>query len=149
VAPTTAETLSKGDPYKVQNALAPRWQGNARWVAALPTINALAQMETTSGSLQFPEIANDKLLCKPLHELSEMDGSINPAASADNLVLLYGSFEQYVVVTRIGAVMERISHLFGANGWPTGQRGFWLYMRVGADAIVPDAFRILNVETTA
>ena len=38
-----SEALAASDFYKVQNALAPRWQPNASWMAALPTINAARQ----------------------------------------------------------------------------------------------------------
>ena len=87
---TGSEALVAADAYALQNALPPRFQANARWVANIATINTFAQFETTNGALKFPEIANDRLLRKPLHELSNMDGAINAAATANNYVLLIG-----------------------------------------------------------
>jgi predicted phage gp36 major capsid-like protein len=33
---------------------------------------------------------------------------------------------------------------FGTNHRPTGQRGFYMHFRVGADCLIPDAFRLTN-----
>lgn len=73
----------------------------------------------------------------------------NPAATADNHILLAGSFDQYLAVRRVGTTIEFVPHLFGPDGRPTGQRGYYLYTRVGGGVLVPDAFRLLNVATTA
>ena len=35
------------------------------------------------------------------------------------------------------------------NGRPTGQRGLLLHVRTGSDVVVPNAFRVLSVPTTA
>ena len=37
----------------------------------------------------------------------------------------------------------------GANRRPTGQRGALLWFRTGSNVVVPQAFRLLNVATTA
>ena len=82
--------------------------------------------------------------------MSTLDGDYNAAVTADNYVLLYGDWQEaYVVADRIWASLEIIPHLFGPNGRPTGEWGAWLYARVGADVIVPEAGRVLNVATTA
>lgn len=151
VAPTTGETFQAADVYKVQNALPPRFQARARWCAALGTINTLAQFETSNGALQFPELGDGRLLRRPLEELSNMKASpaVNPAATADNHVLLYGDFAEFVIVDRIGTTVELIPNLMGANGRPTGQRGLLLWFRTGSNVVVPEAFRVLNIATTA
>jgi HK97 family phage major capsid protein len=41
--------------------------------------------------------------------------------------------------------IEPITNLFGPNGRPSGQRGLFLWGRTGSDAVVPQAFKILNV----
>jgi predicted phage gp36 major capsid-like protein len=35
-------------------------------------------------------------------------------------------------------------NLFGANRRPTGQRGMFLWARVGSDSVVDNAFRLLT-----
>lgn len=148
----SGESVGVVDVYAVQNQLPPRFQARARWMANISTLNAIAQMETTNGARLFPEIAANppSLLRKPAHELSTMDGVINPAATENNRVLLYGDFAAgFVIVDRIGTQVELVPHLFGANRRPTGQRGLAMWFRTGSDVVVPQAFRMLNVNTTA
>lgn len=143
------EALVAADAYTLQNALPPRFQQNAQWVANIATINTFAQFETGNGALKFPEIGSDRLLRKPLNELSNMDGAINAAATANNYVLAYGDWRNFVIVDRIGSQLEFIPNLVGANGRPTAQRGAFLWFRTGSDVVVPQAFRLLDVPTTA
>lgn len=153
VAPTTPETFTPADDvYKVQNALPPRFQPRAAWCAALGTINTLAQVETANGSKEFPDLMGDRLLRRPVHELSNMRSStdINPAATAANPILLYGDFaEGFAIVDRIGTQLEIIPHLFGANRRPTAERGAVMWFRTGSDVVIQNAFRLLNIPTTA
>jgi len=143
------EALAVGDPLLLQNALPPRWQAGARWAANVAIINAIGAFETTNGALRFPEVATGQLLRKPLHELSGMDGSINATVTANNYVLLYGDFTNFVIADRIGTTVELIPNLMGANRRPTGQRGLFMWFRSGSDSVNDDAFRLLNVPTTA
>ncbi|MFE2612273.1 phage major capsid protein [Micromonospora chalcea] len=143
VASATADAFGKADPYNVQNALPPRFQPRAEWVAALPTINTMAQMETAAGARLFPELGNGRLLNRSIHELSNMDGTIE--TSTANYLLAYGDFSNFVIVDRIGTQIELIPNLMGAAGRPTGRRGLVLYFRTGSDVVNPNAFRLLNV----
>lgn len=151
VSPTTAEVFASADVYSTIEALPARWRPNARWMANLNVINDIDQFETTNGAKLFPSVgdANPVLLRRPLHENSEMDGSWNTAATANNYILLVGDMQQYVIVEKaFSASIEIIPHLFGSNSRPTGQRGAYLYFRTGADCTVTDAFRLLNLATT-
>ncbi|WP_433626771.1 phage major capsid protein [Nocardia sp. CA-120079] len=145
------EALAASDPYKLQNALAPRWQPNAAWNANLTTLNTLRQFETTNGSLKFPELTGNppRLLNRTVYENSNMDGAINAAATEANYLLLYGDFKQFVIVDRLGSTLELVPHLMGANRRPTLQRGALLWFRTGSNVVVPGAFKLLNVATTA
>lgn len=151
VTGTGSEALASADFYKLQNSLGPRWQQNARFMAALPTINAARQFESANGSLLFPglHVTPPSLLGRPIHENSVMDSALNAAATEANYLAIYGDFSQYVVTMRVGAQVELIPHLVGANRRPTGQRGAWLWGRYGADSIIDGAFAMLNVPTTA
>jgi len=145
VAAATADTLVAADLTGLQVVLSPRWQPRARWAMNLETINGAASLETTAGNLRFPEMANGTLLRKPFHECSELDGAGDTAAAGNDNVAVYGDFSNYLIVDRIGATVEFIPHLFatGANR-PSGQRGWYLYWRVGGDALIDDAFRLLT-----
>lgn len=70
-----------------------------------------------------------------------------PGGPAD-YVVLSGDFRQYVIVDRIGTVIEYVPHLFGAAAArPTNQRGFLMHFPTGGDAIITDAFRLKNYST--
>ena len=146
-----SEALAAGDAYKLQNALPPRFQPNSRFVAALPTINALRQFETTSGALKYPSLQDTPptLLGRSVHEVSHMDSTINAAATEANYLLAVGDWSHFVIADKIGTVVELVPHVFGSSRRPTGQRGFFAHFRTGSDVIVDNAFRILNVATTA
>lgn len=144
VAAGTADTVAASDVYALQSSLGPRWQGNARWAANLAILNLLRQQETSNGALLFPELraTEPTLLGRPVHELSNMDGTLGSGAGND-AVLLYGDFQNFVVSQRIGGAVELIPHLFGANRRPTGQRGMYAYARYGSDSVNDAAFRLL------
>jgi predicted phage gp36 major capsid-like protein len=48
-----------------------------------------------------------------VYENSNIDGTLN--ATAADYVLLSGDFQQYVILDRVGATIELVPHLFGAN----------------------------------
>ncbi|AKN17476.1 hypothetical protein MHAE_04370 [Mycobacterium haemophilum DSM 44634] len=151
VPPAVAETFSAVDVYAVQNALPPRFQPMASWNANLALLNAMRQMETTNGALKFPELQTNPpmLLGRSIYENSNMDGVINASASENNYVLVYGDFQNFIIVDRVGSTVELVPHLFGANRRPTGQRGALLWFRTGSDVVIPNAFRLLSIPTTA
>lgn len=74
---------------------------------------------------------------------------IDVGATADNHILLFGDFQQYVIAERVGLALEFIPHLFAtANNLPSGTRGWFAHWRVGGGVTHIDAFRVLNVATT-
>ena len=81
------------------NALPPRFQPRASWNANLSTINALRQAETSNGALKFPGLQDNPpmLLGRTMYENSNMDGTFDAAATANNYLLLYGAFENFVM----------------------------------------------------
>jgi HK97 family phage major capsid protein len=121
----TADTLLASDVYGLQAQLPLRFQANASRCANLSILNALRQMETTNGALKFPSLQEDPptLLGRNVYELSNMDGVIN--ARAENYILAYGDFSNFVIVDRFPASLEPIQNLFGTNRRPTGQRGLF------------------------
>jgi HK97 family phage major capsid protein len=146
------EALAAADALTLQAALAPRFSPNAKWMAHIAIINALAAFETTNGNIRFPEIAaSGRLLGKPIVENSDMDNgsSILASETASNYVLLYGDFSEYRIVDRIGSTIEIIPNLMGAAYRPTGQRGALLWFRTGGNVSTTAAFQLLDVHTTA
>lgn len=152
VAPQTAETFAIGDIYALDSALPARYRGNASWLAHRTIYNLIRQFDTNGGAGLWERIGNGQppeLMGRPALEAEAMDSSWNVAASADNYILVYGDLKNYVIADRVGTRVELVSHLFGANQRPTGQRGWYCYYRVGADSVNDAGMRLLNLETTA
>lgn len=151
IVPAAGEALTSADIYTLQGALGSRWQPNASFAGNLAILNTIRQFETTNGALKFPgaQAVPANLLSRPLHEISGMDGTINAAVTAANYALVYGDFSNFVIVDRIGTTVELVPHLMGSNRRPTGERGLYMHRRVGSDVVNANAFRLLNVATTA
>lgn len=138
----TALPLTVADVTGVQNALPPRWRPRAQWMANLSVLN---------GARQTPLYANGpallgtdgRMLGWAVNENSEMDGTVTTTAA--DYLLIGGDFSQYVVVDRIGLTVQFVPAVFGANRRPTGEVGWFARWRTGADLVVPDAFRLLNL----
>lgn len=143
---TTTDTFAIGDIFKVDGALPERHQANASWLANRKIYNLIRQFDTGGGASLWTTLANGlpaELDGAPTYRSEAMDGVIN--AGAENYILIYGDFTNYVITDRIGFSIESIPHLFGANGRPTGSRGVYAYYRTGANVTDTGAFSILNV----
>lgn len=145
-----SEAIVAADVYALQSALPPRFQASAAFAANLSTINTLRQAETSNGALKFPSLHDSPpmLAGKSVLEVSHMD-TVDSAVTATNHPLVLGDWKQFLIVDRVGSMVELVPHLFGPNRRPTGQRGFFAWFRIGSDVLVRNAFRVLKVETTA
>jgi HK97 family phage major capsid protein len=114
-------------------------------MANLTILNAFRQLPQATG-LNYSIVNDDttppKMLGWPLYENSNMDGTLT--ASAADHALLSGDFNQYAIVDRLGTTIELLPMVVGASHRPTGQRGFYMWFRVGADVLIADAFRLTN-----
>jgi HK97 family phage major capsid protein len=147
VTSATTDTFAVADLYNTMNAVPARFRrGGTSWLAPLPILNRIRQFDTTGGASLWATLGQAgpaNLLGDPIHEASDMDGTIN--ALADNYVLINGSIaEAYTIVERLGLTLVTDSMVLGANRRPTGQAGFFAYWRVGGETIV-QAARVLNV----
>jgi HK97 family phage major capsid protein len=115
-------------------------------------MNAYRQFETSNGSLQFPELRENSanLLGKRFYENSNLDSTIDAAATADNFMAICGDIAKaFYIVDRVGSTLEIIPNLVGANQRPTGQRGALLWFRSGSEVVNAPAARLLNIPTAA
>ena len=152
IAPGTAETFAVADVYKVHEAVAGRHRRNATWMANQAIINDIRQFATDDGHALLARLGDGtpgNLLGRPLEENEDMDGVINPAADADNFVLLFGDFQNFVIAEGIGTLAEVIPHVFGGNGRPIGARGLYMASRFGSDSVLDAAFGMLSIPTAA
>lgn len=133
-----------GDVYALDNALAPRWRRNAKWLAAHGFYNVIRAATDTRDNFwqSFGGGQPAELIGYPTYRNEAMDNTI-VSGSADYPLIL-GDFNQgYKVVDRVGTTVLYEPILFGANQLPTGQAGWVAYKRVGADVITSNAFRVL------
>jgi HK97 family phage major capsid protein len=143
VASASADTFASADVYKLLESVPARWRPNMVVIAGLPLIHAMAKMETTAGARLFPEIADGKLLGRRLIEVTGMDEVIN--AGQENYVVAAFDPRSYVIVDRLGSTVVFDNLVRGANRRPTGEVSWTLFYRTGADLVVTDAGRLLNV----
>lgn len=140
----TGTTLDAADFYAVQEALGPRFQPNASWIMHLVSINRGRSIIAGTG-LTTPMIEGNPpmLLGKRVYEASFMDSTVT--GSASDYLVVYGDFGNgYVIADRIGTTVELVPHLVGSNRRPTGQRGWLMWRRVGADSVNDNGFRMLD-----
>lgn len=141
-----SDTLAIGDVYGLDAALPARFAASGSWLAHRAIYNRLRQLDTAGGNALWGHLAEGRkseLLGRPDYVAEAMDGTIT--ALADNLCLLFGDFQNFVIADRAGASMRFVAEIPGADGRPTDQCGWQTTWRVGSDSVNDGAFRLLNV----
>ena len=141
----STDTFALADVYALDGALPARYAANASWLAHRKIYNLMRRFDTNGGAALWGFLADGRkpeLLGRPDYVSEAMDGVID--SSAENYVLVYGDFQNYVIADRLGVTMSYIPHTFGSNGRPKGQAGWHAWCRVGADSVNDGAFRLLN-----
>lgn len=136
-----------GDVYATQEALPPRFQPRAQWLAANQTINTTYRF-VASGDADEPSLVSSdrtRMLGRRLNEVSTYTGA-SATPTSGGTILTYGDVAAgFRIIDRVGMSVELVPHLFGTNRRPTGQRGLYAYWRVGSGVTVPNALRSLVV----
>lgn len=146
VASLASDTLAVADVYALDAALPARFAAGGSWLAHRAIYNRLRQLDTGGGNALWGQLAEGRkseLLGRPDYVAEAMDSSVT--ALADNLVLLFGDFQNFVIADRAGASMRFVAEIPGADGRPTDQCGWQTTWRVGSDSVNDAAFRLLNV----
>lgn len=147
IGSATTDVFALEDVYALDETIAAKYRRRATWHAHRAIFNDIRQFDTSGGAALWERLAGDvppRLLGKPAYENEAMDGVID--ALAENNVLVFGDFSNYVIADRVGMTLELVPHLFatGANR-PSGQRGLYGWARGGADSVNDAAFALLNV----
>jgi len=145
VATTGADAYVVADVYKLQQNVAARHRSRGSWMMNLNVINLTRQFGTALGHQFLTDLGGGQppqILGQNLYENSEMDGTIDAAAT--NKIVAYGDFKKYRIHDRIGMTVELVPHLFGANRRPTGQRGWYARFRHGARLVDTAAIKVLD-----
>jgi HK97 family phage major capsid protein len=149
VTSTTVNAYAVGDVYRVSDALRPRDAAAASWIANKRVFSLTRQFDTAGGSAFWANLGMgvpNQLLGQPIYEASTMTGTVTTSAN----ILLAGNFSEFYIVDRVGmsVLYEPMVKSTGSNR-PTGQAGWFAFWRVGSDVVDPDAFRLLQLNTTA
>lgn len=144
----TAATLARADLDNVVNAVNPRQEQNMSWLAHKATYSKIRAFDTAGGSAFWANLQVGQpplLIGVPALKSSVMDKAL---ATTSN-VLLAGDFSQYYIVDRIGMSVIYDPLVKSTNQAPMGQAGWYAHWRVGADVVNADAFRLLQLNTSA
>ncbi|WP_433445654.1 phage major capsid protein [Nonomuraea sp. CA-141351] len=145
---TGGASYDVADVYAVKDAIPARWRSRASWVANDSIYSLTRQFASGTGPQHafWADLGMDRpplLLGRPAYESSAMDGTL--AAASTNDILLAGDFSNYLIVDRVGMTVAYEPLVKGANQRPTGEVGWYAFWRVGANVLIPDAFRVLRV----
>ena len=138
----SAGTFADSHVYELEEELAPRFRARARFLANKSTYNTIRQFADADGHDLWERLGAGQpaaLLGYPAHEASEVPSH----GTSGNRYLLFGDFNQFLIVDRVGMSVELIPHLVGANRRPTGQRGIYAIWRNSSLVLVDNAFRVL------
>lgn len=151
VETATSAAFVVGDLYKLEEALDPRWEPNASWLAHKSVYNKIRQFDSSGGANLWARIGDGRpprLLDYPDYRTSALPSvataQATTSATADATLMIFGDFSKFLIVDRIGMTVEVIPHLFGASGRrPTGQRGVYAVWMNNSKILVPGAFKRL------
>jgi HK97 family phage major capsid protein len=157
VTVTTAGSIGSPDPYKVWQALPQRHRRNASWLMSVGVNNAIRQIGAANVfhgyTVNLPEGWADQLFNRPVYESPYMPDSTTWTTTSAGQALV-GNFNNFVVARNGGMSVELVPHLFmqvtnsTGVGFPTGQRGWFAYARIGSDCVSTTSFKLLVVSTS-
>jgi HK97 family phage major capsid protein len=148
VTAATTGAYVVGDLYNLQDAVDPRWEDQAVFLANKKILTKTRQFDTAGGSSFWTNLGMGTpplLLGASAYKNSTMTGTI--AAGAN--ILLCGDMSEYAVVDRIGMSVAYDPLVKGASRRPTGEAGWFAFWRTGADVLNVKAFRLLQLNQTA
>lgn len=146
------EAVAVADAYSLWEDLPARHRRGANWMANIAIINDLRQLSDAGSFNLLVDLqagSPPRLFGVPLVENQDMDGAIDAGEDANNYSLLVGDFRHFVVAEGVGTTTRFIPDVFGGNGRPIGASGVYMSAHFGSDCVLNDAFRMLDVATTA
>lgn len=146
VVVTTDGAFGAVDIDKVWASLPERYRRNAVWLMNVDVENEIRAFGSGTATSRFTVDQTREgislLNGKPVL-LSDYAPTFTGTTGASN-ILVVGDFSNYLVAQRAGMNIELVPHLLGSNRRPSGQRGWYAWARVGADAINDNGFRLLQ-----
>jgi HK97 family phage major capsid protein len=151
VTVTTLGEFSGRDIRAAWGALPELFRGRASWVmnvTQMEQARALGSVAAGYAAADFtvdlshpdsPTLAGREVI------LSDYAPAYVNTTATTQQFMVVGDLSQYMIVQRAGMVVEQIPNLFSTStGFPTGQRGFLAWARLGGNALAGNPFRILS-----
>lgn len=141
---TTGNGLTIDDPNRLVSRLPDRFEPNARFMGHRAVFMELERLARAAGFNEPPIAAGSPgtLLGYPKHYSSAMDSDFT---TEGNDILLFGDFQNFLIVDKVGLSIEVDPHVRDGNGKWTGQRALLAHWRNGSVILVDNAFRLLKV----
>jgi HK97 family phage major capsid protein/HK97 family phage prohead protease len=153
IGSVASTAFSVGDLYRLEGQLPARHLANATWLATPATYGKVRQFDTSGGAslwVMLPQGNPAQLLGYPAYKSSTVGTAAVPTASA--VWAVFGDFQKYAIVDRIGMSVRVIPDLFGTSTTaltvPTGQSGLVAFWRNSAGVLDSNAFRKGTIVTT-
>lgn len=150
VSATTNATFGYVDIFALDNALPARHSANASWLAHKAVFN-MARQFASGSSPQNAAFWTDlgpgvpsTMLGHPVYITSGMTSALSTATASNDDIVVLGDFRKYYLIDRIGMMVAHEPLVKGANRRPTGEQGWYLFWRHGADVVDANAFRMLR-----
>jgi HK97 family phage major capsid protein len=148
ITSAAADTFALADLFALTGALPPRFRtARAKFLANRAIYDDVRQfgagVDVGAGAVWVDSLVagNPSLLVGyGAFEASSMASTV----TSDDDILMFGDFQQFIIVDRVGMSIELIPHMFDGNGAPTGTRGIWAMWRNSSKILVPNAFRLLT-----
>lgn len=143
--------LALGDLFTLRSALPPAFRSGARYLAEDAIYGLIRQLgagavgDAAVWTYGIADGDPDRLLGKPAHEASAMAGDM----TEENLVLIYGNFQFFLIAEKIGMTVELDPHVRDTNGKWTGDRALLMHYRNSSVILADNAFRALHSGTIA
>jgi HK97 family phage major capsid protein len=147
----TPGSIVAGDPYKLWAALPQKYRRGASWLMSIGVNNAIRQLGAANVfhgyTVNLPSEWADQLFGKPVYESPYMPPTTTWTTTAEGQAIV-GDFSNFVVARNGGMSVELVPHIVSATaspgiGFPTAQRGWFAYARIGSDASNVSGFRLL------
>lgn len=143
---TTGDGFDTGDLRVLTTRLGDRFEPNARWLAHRAVYTEAERLDHAAGvSSDYRPLAVGEprtLLGYPRFNSSAMESDF---ATSTNRIAIFGDFNNFLIVDKIGLTVELIPHLVDGSGNPTGERGLFAYWRNSSVVLVDGAFRVLVI----
>lgn len=152
VVVSDAGVLAASDVYNLWAQLPVRFRmaASTAWMSSVELQNAIRQFGEEGGSdfsVNITQEAVPQLFGRRYPTNDYMSGLAASTSSTESM-LIVGDWRHYLIAMRAGMNVELVPHVFGTTSiFPTGQRAWYAWGRVGANLLASNAFRLLRNAT--